>query len=94
MKIEIDTENKTIEIKESINILEFNTWVHENIKDWGSYTIIPAYQWYYSTYPTYPIYPTYPYYGPSQTTTGMTTSGSTVTYLSNQVPHTYTNSIS
>ena len=59
MKIEIDTTNKKITIKEDVKISDLMLVLYElNIEDYEIHQEIEYIQ--YPSYPVYPIYPNYP----------------------------------
>lgn len=59
MKLQIDTEEKTIEIKEEVQIGVFVDWMKKHIKNYPKYKIIPT-----NTSPFY----YYPYWDPTANT--------------------------
>ena len=66
MEITINTENKTIKIKEKVNISNFLNFIRELLGDnWEEYSLEVEKEYISSqptVYPTYPnTYPTYPY---------------------------------
>ncbi len=56
MKLQIDTEAKTVKIDELVNISELVKVLRKMLPDWKEYSIMSDVVW------SYPLYPSYPYY--------------------------------